>query len=165
MRDLGSTHGKLYPLRFRRRVARATLADANESRDWRIDADFAPVLLGRARPLSAPHPIGVDREQSWYARDSTPIDLGRSLFPWARFRQHQSAVTMHPLRDLHGNLPPLIRIPEGPGHDVNIRDEMLPAAGACYVLDRGSLDCERRLVFPLGSAFLVVRVGPSLASV
>src|ERR1019366_2043266 len=90
---------------FRGKVARSTLADANESRDWRIYADFAQVLIGAARPLYAHDPIGVDLEQSLYALDSTTIDLCLALFPWARFRQHKAAVKMHTLLDLHGNIP------------------------------------------------------------
>ena len=103
-------HGKLYHMGFRGRVARSTLADANESRDWRIYADFAQVLIGMARPLYAHDPIGVDLDQTLYALDSTTIDLCLSLFPWARFRQHKAAVKMHTLLDLHGNIPTFLVI-------------------------------------------------------
>jgi hypothetical protein len=138
-------------------VARTTLADANESRDWRIYADFAQVLIGMARPLYAHDPIGVDLHQSLYALDSTTIDLCLSLFPWARFRKHKAAVKMHTLLDLHGNIPTFIRITDGRVHDVNILDEILPEAGAFYVMDRGYIDFERLYVFTLCSAFFVVR--------
>ena len=94
---LRSMHGKLYHMGFRGRVARSTLADANESRDWRIYADFAQVLIGMARPLYAHDPIGVDLDQTLYALDSTTIDLCLSLFPWARFRKQKAAVKMHTL--------------------------------------------------------------------
>ena len=105
---LRSMSGKLYHMGFRSRVARSTLAEANESRDWRIYADFAQVLIGIARPLYARDPIGVDLDQSLYALDSTTIDLCLSLFPWARFRKHKAAVKMHTLLDLHGNIPTFI---------------------------------------------------------
>ena len=154
LRSLG---GKLYHMGFRGRVARSTLADANESHDWRIYADFAQVLIRTARPLYASDPIGVDLEQSLYALDSTTIDLCLSLFPWARFRKHKAAVKMHTLLDLHGNIPTFIRIPDGTVHDVNILDEILPEAGAFYVMDRGYIDFERLYVFSLCSAFFVVR--------
>jgi Domain of unknown function (DUF4372)/Transposase DDE domain len=154
LRSLG---GKLYHLGFRGRVARSTLADANESHDWRIYADFAQVLIRAARPLYASDPIGVDLEQSLYALDSTTIDLCLSLFPWARFRKHKAAVKMHTLLDLHGNIPTFIRITDGTVHDVNILDEILPEAGAFYVMDRGYIDFERLYVFSLCSAFFVVR--------
>jgi hypothetical protein len=149
--------GKLYHMGFRGKVARSTLADANESRDWRIYADFAQVLIGAARPLYAHDPIGVDLEQSLYALDSTTIDLCLSLFPWARFRQHKAAVKMHTLLDLHGNIPTFIRITDGKVHDVNILDELLPEAGAFYVMDRGYIDFQRLYFFTLCSAFFVVR--------
>jgi Transposase DDE domain len=149
--------GKLYHMGFRSRVARSTLADANESHDWRIFADFAQVLIGIARPLYARDPIGVDFDQSLYALDSTTIDLCLSLFPWARFRKHKAAVKMHTLLDLHGNIPTFIRITDGKVHDVNILDEILPEAGAFYVMDRGYIDFERLYVFKLSSAFFVVR--------
>jgi hypothetical protein len=142
---------------FRGRVARTNLADANEAHDWRIFADFAQVLIGIARPLYARDPIGVDLAQSLYALDSTTIDLCLSLFPWAKFRKHKAAVKMHTLLDLHGNIPTFIRITDGKVHDVNILDEILPEAGAFYVMDRGYVDFERLHVFTLSAAFFVVR--------
>ena len=154
---LRSLQGKLYHLGFRGHVSRSTLADANENRDWRIFADFAQVLIGIARPLYAHDPMGVDLEQSLYALDSTTIDLCLSLFPWARFRKHKAAVKMHTLLDLHGNIPTFIRVTEGKLHDVNILDELLPEAGAFYVMDRGYIDFERLFIFTLCSAFFVVR--------
>ena len=149
--------GKLYHLGFRGKVARSTLADANESHDWRIFADFAQVLIGIARPLHARDPIGVDLEQSLYALDSTTIDLCLSLFPWAKFRRRKAAVKMHTLLDLHGNIPTFIRVTSGDVHDVNILDEIMPEAGAFYVMDRGYIDFQRLFVFTLSSAFFVVR--------
>jgi hypothetical protein len=154
---LRSMTSKLYHIGLRGNVARSTLADANESHDWRIYADFAQVLIGIARPLYAHDPIGVDLEHSLYALDSTTIDLCLSLFPWARFRRHKAAVKMHTLLDLHGNIPTFLRITEGKVHDVNILDEILPEAGAFYVMDRGYIDFERLFVFTLCSAFFVVR--------
>ena len=143
---LRSMHGKLYHMGFGGRVARSTLADANESRDWRIYADFAQVLIGMARPLYAHDPIGVDLDQTLYALDSTTIDLCLSLFPGARFRKHKAAVKMHTLLDRHGNIPTFIRITAGQVHDVNILDEFLPEAGAFYVMDRGYVDFRRLFV-------------------
>jgi hypothetical protein len=154
---LRSMQGKLYHLGFRGKVARSTLADANESHDWRIFADFAQVLIGIARPLHVRDPIGVDLDQSLYALDSTTIDLCLSLFPWAKFRQRKAAVKMHTLLDLHGNIPTFIRVTSGDVHDVNILDEIMPEPGAFYVMDRGYIDFERLYVFTLSSAFFVVR--------
>ena len=149
--------GKLYHMGFRGRVSRSTLADANDAHDWRIYADFAQVLIGIARPLYASDPIGVELDQSLYALDSTTIDLCLSLFPWAKFRKHKAAVKMHTLLDLHGNIPTFISITDGKVHDVNILDEILPEAGAFYVMDRGYVDFERLYIFTLSAAFFVVR--------
>ena len=154
LRSLGA---KLYHMGFRSQVARSTLADANESRDWRIYADFAQVLIRIARPLYARDPIGVDLDQSLYALDSTTIDLCLSLFPWAKFRQRKAAVKMHTLLDLRGNIPTFIRITDGKVHDVNILDEIDPEPGAFYVMDRAYVDFERLFVFTLCSSFFVVR--------
>jgi hypothetical protein len=154
LRALG---GKLYHLGFRSRVARATLADANEAHDWRIFADFAQVLIRIARPLHAHDPMSVELDQSLYALDSTTIDLCLKLFPWAKFRRHKAAVKMHTLLDLHGNIPTFIRVTSGDVHDVNILDELVPEAGAFYVMDRGYIDFDRLYVFTLASAFFVVR--------
>jgi hypothetical protein len=154
LRSLG---GKLYHMGFRSRVARSTLADANDTHDWKIFADFAQVLIRIARPLHSSDPIGVELDHSLYALDSTTIDLCLSLFPWARFRKHKAAVKMHALLDLHGNIPTFISITEGRMHDVNILDEILLEAGAFYVMDRGYLDFERLYGFTAAAAFFVVR--------
>jgi hypothetical protein len=154
---LGAVGGKLYHMGFQTSVARSTLADANESRDWRIYADFAQTLVGTARILYARDPLGVDLDQSLYALDSTTIDLCLSLFPWAKFRRRKAAVKMHTLLDLHGNIPTFIRVTSGDVHDVNLLDEILPEAGAFYVMDRGYIDFQRLFVFTLSSAFFVVR--------
>jgi hypothetical protein len=154
---LRSIGGKLYHLGFRGKVARTTLADANECHDWRIYADFAQVLIGIARPLYARDPMGVELQSSLYALDSTTIDLCLSLFPWAKFRKRKAAVKMHTLLDLHGNIPTFISITDGKVHDVNILDEILPEAGAFYVMDRAYVDFERLYRFTLSSAFFVVR--------
>src|ERR1039458_5736435 len=154
---LHSVGGKLYHMGFRGKVARSTLADANESREWRIFADFAQVLIAIARPLYAGDPIGIDLDASLYAFDSTTIDLCLSLFPWARFRRHKAAIKLHTLLDLHGNIPTFIGITDGKVHDVNMLGEILPEAGAFYVMDRGYVDFERLYVFTLSAAFFVVR--------
>ena len=154
---LRALQSKLYHMGFRGKVSRSTLADANESHDWRIFAEFAQVLIGIARPLHVHDPIGVDLDQSLYALDSTTIDLCLSLFPWAKFRQRKAAVKMHTLLDLHGNIPTFIRVTSGDVHDVNILDEIMPEAGSFYVMDRGYIDFQRLFVFTLSSAFFVVR--------
>jgi hypothetical protein len=139
------------------RIARSTLADANEAHDWRIFADFAQHLIGVARPLHAEDPMGVELDHSLYALDSTTIDLCLTLFPWAKFRQHKGAVKMHTLLDLQGNIPTFIRITDGRVHDVNILDDISPEAGAFYVMDRGYIDFARLYGFTCWSAFFVVR--------
>ena len=154
---VGAMQGKLYHLGFRGMVARSTLADANETHDWRIFADFAHYLIGVARRLHAEDPISFELDHDLYALDSTTIDLCLSLFPWAKFRKHKAAVKMHTLLDLHGNIPTFISITNGKVHDVNILDEIVPEAGAFYVMDRGYVDFKRLYVFTLSAAFFVVR--------
>ena len=138
-------------------VARSTLADANESRDWRIFADFAQVLIRTAIKLYAKDSTGVAEVRDLYALDSTTIDLCLALFPWAKFRKHKAAVKLHTLLDLRGSIPTFIRITDGKVHDVNILDEVAIEAGAFYVMDRGYIDFERLYRFTLSSAFFVVR--------
>jgi len=154
---LGAVGGKLYHMGFRSSVARSTLADANEWRDWRIYADFARTLIAIARRLYARDPMGVDLDQSLYALDSTTIDLCLALFPWARFRRCKAAVKMHTLLDLRGNIPAFVHITDGKVHDVNVLDQIVPEAGAFYVMDRGYIDFERLFVLTLSAAFFVVR--------
>ena len=134
---LRSRSNLLYHLGIRGNVARSTLADANEQRDWRSYADLAQWLIARARKLYAQEDLGVDLEETLYALDSTTIDLCRTLFPWARFGRHRAAVKMHTLLDLRGAIPPFIRITEGKLHEVHFLDELILEAGAFYVMDRG----------------------------
>jgi len=148
---------KLYHLGIRSTVARNTLANANAVRDWRIYADFAQSLIGIARPLYVNEPFGVDLKESVYALDSTTIDLCLSVFPWAPFRSAKAAVKLHTLLDLRGNIPTFIHISDGKMHEVNILDQLLPGAGAFYIMDRGFLDFERLYRFHQAGSFFVTR--------
>lgn len=148
---------KLYHAGFRGKVSRSTLADANRVHDWRIYADFAQVLIRRARKLYAQEPLAVDLAQTVYALDSTTIDLCLSLFPWAKFRRRKGAVKLHTLLDLRGNIPCFMHVSHGKMHDVNVLDQLLIEPGAFYVMDRGYLDYKRLYRFTMGSAFFVTR--------
>ena len=148
---------KLYHSGLRGRMSRSTLADANESRDWRIYADFAQVLIARARHLHSDEDWGVNLKATAYALDSTTIDLCLELFPWAKFRSTKAAVKMHTIIDLRGNIPSFITITNGKVHDVNFLDDVIPEAGAFYIMDRAYNDFERLKRFDLEKAFFVVR--------
>src|SRR5882724_4239529 len=154
---LRSSPDKLYHMGIRGRVSRSTLADANESHDWRIFADFAQILIARARLLYAHDSFGAELQLSAYALDSTTIDLCLAMFPWARFRQRKGAVKMHTLLDLHGNVPTFVWISDGKLADVKILDQLIPEAGSFYVMDRGYVDFERLHRFTAASAFFVTR--------
>jgi len=127
---------KLYHRGFRGQVSRNTLANANEHRDWRIYADFAHILIATARELYRDEPFGVELSETVYALDSTTIDLCLALFPWGEFRRHKSAVKLHTLLDLRGRIPTNVYVTGGQVHGVNILDQLLPEAGAFYLLDR-----------------------------
>ena len=148
---------KLYHMGIRGRVARSTLADANENRDWRIYADFAQVLIAMARPLYLDEDFGVDLEATAYALDSSTIDLCLSLFPWARFRRAKAAIKLHTLLNLRGSIPEFIHISDGKLHDVNVLDVLLVQAGAFYVMDRGYVDFVRLYALHQTRAFFVTR--------
>jgi len=148
---------KLYHMGIRSKVSRSTLGDANQARDWRIYADFAQSLIGMARRLYAQEPFGVDLTETVYALDTTTIDLCLSVFPWAPFMSSKAAVKLHTLLDLRGNIPTFIHISDGKLHEVNILDELLPEAGAFYVMDRGFLDYARLHRFHRAGSFFVTR--------
>lgn len=154
---LRAFQSKLYHAGFRGNVSRSTLADANRAHDWRIFADFAQVLIGRARKLYADEPMGVELEQTAYALDSTTIDLCLSLFPWARFRRRKGAVKLHTLVDLRGNIPCFVRISNGKTHDVTVLDHLPIEPGSFYVMDRGYVDFRRLHRFTTSLAFFVTR--------
>ena len=154
---LRAQSSKLYHLGFRSTIARNTLANANAVRDWRIYADFAQHLIGIARRLYADEPLAIELNDTVYALDSTTIDLCLSVFPWAPFRSTKAEVKMHTLLDLRGNIPSFIFISNGKMHDVNILDDLLPEAGAFYIMDRGYLDFERLARLDDAGSFFVTR--------
>ena len=154
---LRSMERKLYHMGFRGNISRSTLADANETRDWRIYADFAQVLIHIARGLYKDDEFGVELDNTVYALDSTTIDLCLSLFPWAQFRKQKGAIKLHTLLDLRGNLPSYIQITDGKVHDVNILDDLIPEPGSFYIMDRGYIDFARLYTLTQFCAFFVTR--------
>jgi hypothetical protein len=154
---LRAMHEKLYHMGIRGKVSRSTMAYANENRDWRIYCDFAQILINEARRLYANEKFGAELDQTVYALDSTTIDLCMSVFPWARFRRSKSAIKLHTLLDLRGNIPSFIAITDGKVHDVNILDVLIPEAGSIYVMDKAYLDFERLYLLNQFAAFFVIR--------
>jgi hypothetical protein len=148
---------KLYHMGIRGNVSRTTLADANERRDWRIYADLAQALIRIARPLYVDEDLGLDLDNTVYALDASTIDLCLSVFPWALFRSTKSAVKLHTLLDLRGNIPTFIHISDGKLHDVNVLDILLPEPGAFYIMDRGYVDFERLFALHMAGSFFVIR--------
>jgi Domain of unknown function (DUF4372)/Transposase DDE domain len=159
---LSAQASKLYHMGLREPVRRSTLADANESRDWRIYAEFAQRLIAQARCLYASESLGAELTNSVYALDSTTIDLCMSVFPWAHFRSTKSAVKMHTLLDLRGNIPSFIHISNGKLHDVHALDMLIPEPGAVYVMDRGYIDFARLHTLHQAGAFFVTRAKSNL---
>src|ERR1700687_1364466 len=154
---LSAQTAKLYHMGLREPVRRSTLAAANETRDWRIYASLAQGLIAQARKLYAGEDLGLDLKNTVYALDSTTIDLCLSVFPWAHFRSTKSAVKMHTLLDLRGNIPSFIHISEGKLHDVHALDMLIPEPGAIYVMDRGYIDFARLYTLHQTGAFFVTR--------
>lgn len=154
---LSAQSAKLYHMGMRQEVKRSTLADANEARDWRIHAELAQRLIEQARKLYAGDSVGLEWEHAAYALDSTTIDLCLSLFPWALFRTTKSAVKMHTLLDLRGNIPSFIHISDGKLGDVHVLDILMLEPGAIYVMDRGYLDFARLYALHQAQAFFVTR--------
>ena len=154
---LRAMRAKLYHMGIRSTISRNTLAHANETRDWRIYADFAQILIAKAQKLYVDEDIGIDLEATIYALDSTTIDLCLSLFPWARFRNTKGAIKLHTLMNLRGSIPEFILISDGKLHDVNILDILLPCLGAYYIMDRAYLDFERLYDLHQAKAFFVTK--------
>ena len=148
---------KLYHMGIKGKVSRSTIAYANENRDWRIYCDFAQILIHQARQLYIDDDFGLQLQETVYALDATIIDLCLSVFPWARFRSTKGGIKLHTLLDLKGNIPSFISITEGRVHEVNIFDQLLPEAGAIYIMDRGYLDFERLNSLHQASSFFIVR--------
>jgi len=159
---LRAQSSKLYHLGFRSTIARNTLANANAVRDWRIYAEFAQHLIGIARRLYADDPMALELDETVYALDSTTIDLCLSVFSWAPFRSTKAAVKLHTLLGLRGNIPSFIFISDGKMHDVNILDQLVPEAGAFYVMDRGYVDFERLARLDDAGSFFVTRAKSNL---
>jgi len=155
---LRSMQTKLYHMGIRGHIARSTIAEANEKRDWRIFADFAQVLIHQAKELYRDEDFGVDLNETVYALDASTIDLCLSLFPWAKFRKQKGAVKLHTLIDIRGNIPVFIHITNGKVHDVNVLDVLVPEPGSIYLMDRGYLDFSRLYQVNLNQAYFVTRL-------
>jgi hypothetical protein len=162
---LRALQAKLYHAGLRGRISRSTLADANETRDWRIYGDFAQLLIHRARGLYANEPFAVDLAQTAYAFDATTIDLCLALFPWARFRRTKAAVKLHTLLDLRGPIPTFVAITDGKAADVTLLDALAFEPGAFYILDRGYTDFGRLYAITEALAYFVIRGKRGLAAV
>ena len=160
--SLSVQSSKLYHMGFREPIRRSTLADANESRDWRIYAEFATRLIVQARKLYASEDLGLELSSTVYALDSTTIDLCLSVFPWAHFRTTKAAVKMHTLLDLRGSIPSFIHVSNGKLHDVHALDLLTLEAGAIYVMDRGYVDFSRLHALHSAGAFFVTRAKSNL---
>jgi len=154
---LRSMSGRLYHMGFRGKISRSTLADANENRDWCIYADFAMILIHRARELYINDSFGIDLDNTVYALDSTTIDLCLALFPWAHFRKNKGAIKLHTLLDLRGPIPSFINITDGKVADVNVLDILIFEAGSFYIMDRGYIDFKRLHTMHQLLAFFVTR--------
>jgi hypothetical protein len=159
---LSAQAAKLYHMGFRQPVCRSTLADANESRDWRIYAEFAQRLIVQAKALYARDALGVELSNTVYALDAITIDLCLSVFPWAHFRSTKAAIRLHTLLDLRGSIPSFIHISDGKLHEVNVLDLLIPEAGAFYVMDRGYTDFDRLYALHQAGAFFVIRAKSNL---
>lgn len=160
---LNAQNSKLYHMGIRADVSRSTLAYANETKDWRIYADFAQVLIAIARPLYLDQDLGLEIKEALYALDSSTIDLCLASFPWAKFRKTKGAVKLHTLLDLRGSIPTFIHISDGKLHDVNVLDLLLIEAGAFYIMDRGYLDFLRLYQITQALAFFVTRAKSNFA--
>jgi hypothetical protein len=154
---LRAQQSQLYHMGFRGVVSRNTLANPNQQRDWRVYADFARLLIAQARALYQHEPFGVELDQTVYAFDSTTVDLCLSLFPWAQFRRHKSAVKLHTLLDLRGNIPTAVYVTSGRVNDVKLLDQLVLEAGAFYLLDRGYVDYRRLYLITQALAFFLTR--------
>ena len=154
---LRAQENKLYHMGIRSKISPSTLSDANEERDWRIYAEFAQELIYIARPLYVDTDLGLDLDNTIYALDSSTVDLCMSVFPWALFRTTKSAVKLHTLLDLRGNIPSFIHISDGKMHDVKVLDILTPEAGAFYIMDRAYVDFKRLYTLHLAGAFFVTR--------
>jgi hypothetical protein len=154
---LRAVQSKLYHIGIHSSISHSNMAHANQTRDWRIYADFAQILIQRAKQLYMGEDLGLDLDSTVYALDSTTIDLCLSLFPWAKFRHTKAAVKLHTLLNLQGDIPEYIWISDGKLHDVNVLDYLLPVPGAYYVMDRGYLDFERLYVLHQAKSHFVIR--------
>ena len=148
---------KLYHIGIRGGISRNTFSNANKTRDWRIYADFAHALIKIARPLYSREDLGLELKNTVYALDASTIDLCMSVFPWALFRLTKSAVKLHTLLDLRGNIPIFMHISDGKMHDVNALDLLIPETGAFYIMDRGYLDFKRLYSWHTAGAYFVIR--------
>jgi hypothetical protein len=156
---LGAHKEKIYHLGFRYEVKRSTLADANNTRDWRIYRDLAMLLIKKIRPMApkSKEMKDLDLDATVYLLDSTVIDLCLNVFKWAKFDRRHSAIKLNMQLDLNGAIPAFFTITDGKVNDVNFLEDITYEAGAYYVMDKGYLGYERWYKINQASAYFVTR--------
>ncbi len=154
---------KWYHLGFRSTIARSTLAEANESRDWRIHAEFAQAIIAQARRAWAHDAWDDALQQATYALDSSTIELCLNLFPWApAMHAGRGGLKLHTVLDLRCTLPSFVGFSPSRQHDVHLLDEITVEPGALYVMDRGYLDFSRLFHLHRSGAHFLMRAKKNL---
>ncbi len=160
---LNSNASKLYHMGIGRSVVKTTLSRANETRDWRIFADFALGLVEEARRLyGSDSQLEVALKQNVFAIDSTVIDLCLNVYTWAHFRKTKAAVKLHVQLDLKNSIPCFISITKGKTHDVNVLDLIDFETDGFYIMDRGYKDFKRLYNITRARAFFITRAFSNL---
>jgi hypothetical protein len=160
--SLAAHRRQLYHAGFRSPVKKSTLADANETRDWRIYSDFAQHLIQQARPLYRDVDLGLDLDGTLYALDSSIIDVSLTLFPWAPHERSRGAVKLNTLLDVQSAIPVLIDITGAHSGDSQVLDRIIPEPGCFIVMDRGYVDFARLYHLHQALAYFVLRAKHNL---
>jgi len=140
---LGALGTQRYHCGFRGPVAKSSLADANESRDYRIFRDTALCMIATARRELPRDPELAALQSDVYLLDSTIVTLCLKSFPWAKAYRGKGGVKLQTLLDLHSQMPVFIAVSDARWHDMYALDNLPFQRGAYYVFDRAYSDFAR----------------------
>lgn len=161
---LSSMQAKLYHCGIKTVVARSTLADANENRNWQIYADIAKALMKIVAPMyKGDNRLAAELKSAVYAFDSTTISLCLSLFPWATYSSKRKGVKVHVLLNTDGYIPEFVHITNANRQDMLIMDQLTYKAGCFYVVDKAYVHYRRLYRIEISKAFFVSRAKQNMS--
>lgn len=143
-------------------VAKSTLSDANNRRDYQIYEKLFYEILARCQDIIPQNKFTF--KNKLYSLDSTVISLCLSIFKWAKYSKVKGALKIHTLLNNRTAIPELLNITDGKDSDIAIAKKLSfnLEKGSIMVFDRAYIDYSWWNRLDKDGLFFVSRVKTSL---